>query len=267
MRKLAIVSIIAASFVAAGCTRIESGVAGVRENFSKQIEPTELQPGTWAQTVVGRVLKFPIRDIIVQLDNKTPITSDNSPLADFDVTFVYSINQNSVAELFSTKNRSFHAVETDGDILLMHTRISQLVNNAAYKSVRQYKSLEVGDNREKIEKEIAEIVREQLKLDGAESSIQVTSVQIRNILPNVDIQKSATELVKSQNEIKIKENEVRLAKLEAERMQALSSNSQQSIAYLNAQANLNFSQAALNGKVQTLIVPHGMSILGTPAAK
>lgn len=39
-----------------GCTRIETGEVGVRVNASKQIEPTELQPGSWNQTLFGDVL-------------------------------------------------------------------------------------------------------------------------------------------------------------------------------------------------------------------
>lgn len=236
------------------CTRIETGEVGVRMNASKQIEGTELQPGGFYQTLVGSILTFPVKDIAVTLENKTPMTADNSPLADFDITVVYGLNSTSVAELYSTKSRSFHS-EGKGDIFLMHNYMSTLVNNAAYKVVRQYKSLEVADNRAKIEAEIQQTVTEQLKTEKLDTAIQLTVVQVRNILPNADILASATQYVKAQNELKVKQTEVDIAKKESERMAALSSNSGQSIAYMQAQAQMKIAEGIAAGRVHTIVVP------------
>jgi hypothetical protein len=239
-----------------GCVdRIETGQVGIRINMSKEIQPGELMPGSWNQTVVGNVITFPVKDVTMQIDNKTPLTADNSALEDFDLNVVYSINPTSVSELYSKKARSFHYVDKDGDIFLMFNYLVTLVNNAAYKTVRKYKSLEVADNRQVIEQEIVRIVNEGLKDEGLDKDLNITVVQVRNIQPNKAIMQAATEYVKSQNELKIKETEVQIAKKEAERMQALAHNSAQSIAYMNAQAALNISEGIKAGKVQTIIVP------------
>jgi regulator of protease activity HflC (stomatin/prohibitin superfamily) len=238
----------------AACTRIETGEVGIRVDMSKQIQSGELMPGSWNQTLVGEVITFPVKDIPVTLENKAPLTADNSALADFDITVVYNINPSSVAELYSTKSRAFHAVDK-GDTFLMYNYITTLVNNASYKAVRQYKSLEIADNRQKIEGEIRETVTNTLKEEKLDGSVSVSLVQIRNVQPNAEILAAATQYVKSQNEIKIKENEVKLAKLESERMAALATNSTQSIAYIQAQAELNYSEAAKAGKINTIIVP------------
>lgn len=256
MHKFVLSAIVAASLLASGCTRITTGEIGVRINASKEVQGTELVPGSWNQTLLGDVLTFPVKDISVALENKTPMTSDNSALADFDITVVYGINPSSVSELYTTKSKSFHAYdEKEKDTYLMYNYIQTLVNNAAYKVIREYKSLEVADNRAKIEQQIREVVTEQLKVEKLDTSITLTVVQIRNILPNAEILGSATAFVKSQNEIKVKENEVKLAELEAKRQQALSANSGASIAYMDAQARLNYSEAAKNGKVSTIVVP------------
>lgn len=254
--------LVATLVVATGCTRIETGEVGVRVNASKQIEGAELTAGSFNQTLIGSVLTFPVKDITVQLENKTPMTADNSPLADFDITVVYGLNPSSVAELYSTKSKSFHAVD-DGDIYLMYNYMQTLVNNASYKVVREYKSLEVADNRAKIEVQIRDVVAQELKAQNLDNAVTLTVVQVRNILPNAEILKSATDYVKSQNALKIAENEVKLAKLESERMAALASNSGQSIAYMQAQATLNLSQAALQGKINTILIPHGMTMFGS----
>jgi regulator of protease activity HflC (stomatin/prohibitin superfamily) len=245
---------IAIALASVGCTRIETGEVGVRISASKQIEGTELTPGSWNQTLVGSVLTFPVKDITVNLDNKTPMTADNSALADFDITVVYALNPTAIAELYSTKSRSFHA-EDKGDIYLMYNYMATLTNNAAYKVIRNYKSLEVADNRAKIEEQIRDTVYEQLKAEKLDSSVTLTVVQVRNILPNAEILQSATNYVRAQNELRIKQTEVEIAKKESERMAALSSNSGQSIAYMQAQAQMKIAEGIAAGRVNTIVVP------------
>ncbi len=235
-------------------TRIKTGEVGVRVNFSKEVQPGELLPGSWNQNLIGSILTFPVRDITISLDNKTPLTADNSALADFDISVVYEINPGSVAELYAKKAKSFHQI-SDGDWLLMYNYVGTLVNNAAYKAIRQYKALEVADNRSKLEQEIRQHVTEQLVAEKLENAIHITVVQIRNVQPNAEILRSATEYVRAQNELRVKETEVEIAKKESERMAALAMNSTQSIAYMQAQAQLKIAEGIAAGKVNTIVVP------------
>lgn len=257
MRKTLIATAIALAVLTSGCTRITTGEVGIRVNASKEIQGTELLPGSWNQTIVGDVLTFPTKDISVTLENKTPMTSDNSALADFDITVVYGINPSSVSEMYTTKSKSFHAYdEKEKDTYLMYNYITTLVNNAAYKVVREYKSLEVADNRAKIEQQIREAVTSQLAAEKLDTAITLTVVQIRNILPNAEILASATAYVRAQNELKVKSTEVEIAKKESERMAALSANSGQSIAYMQAEALRQIAYGIREGKVQTIVVPY-----------
>lgn len=260
MKKSIIAAILALAVFSTGCSRIETGEVGVRINASKQIEGAELMPGSFNQTLIGSILEFPVKDIAVSIENKTPLTSDNAALADFDITVVYSITPTSVAELYSTKSKSFHKEDKEG-IYLMYNYIETLVNNASYKTVRNYKSLEVADNRAKLEQEIRELFTEQLKSEKLDTAISLNVVQIRNVQPNKEILAAATKYVAAQNELKIKQTEVDIAKKESERMAALANNSQQSIAYMQAQAALNISEGIKNGKVQTIVVPANFNAL------
>lgn len=249
-------AVAALCFAVAGCQRISTGEIGVRVDMSRQIQGAELQPGTWNQTLVGDVLTFPVKDIVVKVDNKTPLTADNTALADFDITLVYNLNPQSVSELYSTKSKSFHAYDAEEkDTLLMYNFIVTLVNNASYKAVRQYRALEVADNRVKIEQEILASVNEVLRAEKLDGSVAVSMIQVRNIAANPEIMRAATEFVKSQNELRIKENEVKVAEAESRRMAALAQNSQQSIAYMAAQAQLNISEGIKNGKASVIVVP------------
>jgi regulator of protease activity HflC (stomatin/prohibitin superfamily) len=255
--------VLTAVALTSACTRIETGEVGVRVGFDKQVQSGELLPGSFNQTFIGDVLTFPIKDVNVTLNDMTPVAKDNSTMKDLDAVVVYNINPQQVAELYSTKNRAFHA-EFKGDTYVMYNYIVQNARNAIYKAARKYDALDMADARSEMEKFIQdEIVRNlaEEKLDG---TIMISQVLIRNVVPADAVVASANELVRSKNELKQKEVEVQTAKKEAERMAALANNSASSIAFMNAQAALNISEGIKNGKVQTIVVPSNMTSLMLP---
>lgn len=256
--KLSIVA--AAVALTSACTRIETGEVGVRVGFDKQVQSGELLPGSFNQTLVGDVLTFPIKDVNVKLDDMTPVAKDNSTMKDFDAVVIYNINQGQVAELYSQKSQAFHARQ-HGDIYLMYNYIVQTARNAIYKEARKYEALDMADNRQAMEQAIKEQIQKSLADEKLDTSLVVGQVLIRNVVPADSVVASANELVRAKNELKQKEVEVKTARMEAERMQALSNQGAQSIAYMNAQAALNISEGIKNGKVQTIVVPANFNAL------
>jgi hypothetical protein len=245
---------------ATGCTRIETGEVGVRVGFDKQVQSGELLPGSFNQTLVGTVLTFPIKDVNVTMDNMTPVAADNSTMKDLDAVVVYNINPQQVSELYSTKNKSFHA-EFKGDTYVMYNYIVQNARNAIYKAARKYEALDMADKRNEMERFIQEEIQRNLaeeKLDGA---IMISQVMIRNVVPSDTVVESANALVRSKNELKQKEVEVKTAEAESRRMAALANNSGSSIKFMEAQAMLNISEGIKNGKVQTIVVPSNFTAL------
>jgi regulator of protease activity HflC (stomatin/prohibitin superfamily) len=260
MKRIFTLSILAAAVLATGCTRIETGEVGVRVGFDKQVQSGELLPGSFNQVLIGDVLTFPIKDVNVSLENMTPVAKDNSTMKDFDAVVVYNINPQQVSELYSTKNKAFHA-EFKGDTYVMYNYIVQNARNAIYKAARKYEALDMADNRGEMEKFIQdEIVRNlaEEKLDG---TIMISQVLIRNVVPADTVVESANALVRSKNELKQKEVEVKTAEAESRRMAALANNSGSSIAFMQAQAMLNISEGIKNGKVQTIVVPSNFNAL------
>jgi regulator of protease activity HflC (stomatin/prohibitin superfamily) len=258
MRKVFTMSVLAAAVLATGCTRIETGEVGLRVGFDKQVKNEELMPGSFNQVLVGDVLTFPIKEVAVKVDDLTPIAKDNSTMKDFDAIVIYNINPAQVAELYNTKNRSFHA-QHNGDTYLMYNYIFNATRNAIYKSARKYDALDMNDNRPAMEIEVKELIQKTLADEKLDGSITVSQVLVRQIQPADSVVESANALVRAKNEYKQKEVEVQTAKKEAERMQALSNQGSQSIAYMNAQAALNISEGIKNGKVQTIVVPSNMT--------
>jgi regulator of protease activity HflC (stomatin/prohibitin superfamily) len=251
-----IIPILALSIAAVGCTRIETGEVGLRVDMSKQIQSTELMEGSWNQTLVGEIITFPVRDVGISVSDRHPLTVENTPLQDFDAVVVYNISPAAVSDLWGKKARAFHNYyEKSGDWHLMESYIVTMIDNSINKVVRKYKALEVNDNRTAIEAEIKSALVEELKREKLDTAITFGAVQVRNITPNQQILDTAIAVVKSQNELKIKANEVDIAKKEAERMAALSANSGQSIAYMQAEAQRMIAQGIANGKVHTIVVP------------
>ena len=263
MKRIATLSLIAAAVLATGCTRIETGEVGVRVGFDKQVQPGELLPGSFNQTIIGDVLTFPVKDVNVTLDNMTPVAKDNSTMKDFDAVVVYNINPQNVAELYSTKNKAFHA-EFKGDTFVMYNYVVQNARNAIYKAARKYEALDMADSRSDMEKFIQEEIQRNLADEKLDGSITISQVLIRNVVPADTVVQSANDLVRSKNELKQKEVEVKTAEAEARRMAALANNSSSSIAFMNAQAALNISEGIKNGKVQTIVVPANFNALMLP---
>lgn len=261
MKRFALATLVAASVLATGCTRIETGEVGVRVGFDKQVKPGELLPGSFNQVVIGDVLTFPVKDVNVVLENMTPVAKDNSTMKDFDAVVVYNINSQQVAELYSTKNKAFHATDKGGDVFLMYNYIVQNARNAIYKAARKYEALDMADSRSEMENFIKEEIVRNLAEEKLDGSLTISQVLIRNVVPADSVVASANDLVRSKNELKQKEVEVKTAEAEARRMQALSSQGSQSIAYMQAQAMMNISEGIRNGKVQTIVVPANFNAL------
>ena len=246
-------AIVAALTLATGCTRIETGEVGLRVGFDKQVSTGELLPGSFNQTLIGNVLTFPIKEISVKVEDMTPLAKDNSTMKDFDTLVTYNINQAQVAEIYNSKNRSFHAVH-DGDVYLMYNYIFNAARNAIYKAARKYEALEMGDARQAMETEIKEQIIRTLAEEKLDGTIVIGQVLIRNIIPADSVVASANELVKAKNEYKTEEVKVATARKRNESMQA----NPMAIPLLKAEAeadamrNLPGAIAAFKG--QTLVI-------------
>ena len=254
MNRVIKLSIVAAAVaLVSACTRIETGEVGVRVGFDKQVKSGELLPGSFNQSIIGEVLTFPIKDVNVVLENMTPVAKDNSTMKDFDAVVVYNINPQQVAELYSTKNKSFHA-EFKGDTYVMYNYIVQNARNAIYKASRKYEALDMADARSDMETFIKEEIVRNLAEEKLDGSISISQVLIRNIVPADSVVASANELVRAKNEFKTEEVKVATARKRNESMQA----NPMAIPLLKAEAEADamrkLPDAIANFKGQTLVI-------------
>ena len=122
MKRILTLSVLAAAVLATGCTRIETGEVGLRVGFDRQVKTEELLPGSFNQVIIGDVITFPTKEITVKVEDMTPLAKDNSTMKDFDAMITYNLNQAQVAEIYNSKNKSFHA-KHDGDVYLMYNYV------------------------------------------------------------------------------------------------------------------------------------------------
>lgn len=240
--------------VVTGCERIETGHVGLRVGFDKQINQTELQPGSFNQTFIGTVLEFQTKEVAIIVNDMTPLAKDNSSMKDFDAVVIYNINPSSVTEMYTTKNKAFHKVDADGNTYLMYNYIENAVRNAVYIAARQYDALEMSDGRQLIEQEVKQTLVKTIADEKLTDSITIGQVLIRSITPADSVVQSANELVRSKNLYKQKEIEVQTARQEAERISVLNSN-KGAVEYMSAMAMMNISEGIKDGKVNTIVVP------------
>ena len=253
MKRIFTLSVHAAAILATGCTRIETGEVGVRVGFDKQVQSGELLPGSFNQSIIGEVLTFPIKDVNVTLNDMTPVAKDNSTMKDFDAVVVYNINPQQVSELYSTKNKSFHA-EFKGDTFVMYNYIVQNARNAIYKAARKYEALDMADARSDMETFIKEEIVRNLAEEKLDGSISISQVLIRNIVPADSVVASANELVKAKNEFKTEEVKVATARKRNESMQANPMAIPLLKAEAEAEAMRKLPDAIANFKGQTLVI-------------
>lgn len=246
-------AILALAF-ATGCTRIETGEVGLRLNASKQIEGSELMEGSWNQTMWGDVLTFPVRDIALPVADLKPVTTENTPVGDFDFTVIYNINPTTVSDLWGKKSRSFHTFH-EGDWYLMNAYMRTTANNAAQKVINNHEMLKLQKDREIIEGELLHTMNSQLKRDGFDAAISVSSVRVQALQPNATILEAATATVKAEQNLATAKANTELAKQEAERQRVLAENSEKTIAYMDAESRRIIAHAIKDGKAQTIVLP------------
>ena len=250
------------------CTRIDDSEVGVRRTFGGVIKDQELGTG-FHQTMVGEVIHFAAKEILLSQDDLTPQSKDKSVLSDFDINFTYTLDSSNTAEYYKTYSTSSHLKPKDHEEFYpMGAVVSTIVRASTYSAVAEFDALEINNKRPQIEVRIIQIANAKLQAEGL-AKIRVKMVNVRNISLADDVVASANLVVKSQNDLATKKNEVLIAVQEAERIKALSAQSDDSyVSLLDAQTRKVQADAMLMaaGKGSTIwVVPQGFTALGNVA--
>jgi hypothetical protein len=265
---LLVVSMLAGfSFV--GCTRIDTGEIGLRKTFGGEIQTQELGVG-WHQTMVGDVIVFAAKEILLPEENMTPASKDKSTLKDFDINFTYVVEPSAISDLYVKYSMTAHLKTTQhNEIFPMATFVAAIVRAAGYSSVAEFDALEVNNNRKAIEDRIKVLANDKLASEGLAGKLKVNLVNIKNIQLADEIVSSANMVSNVQNQLTAKKTEVQIAVQEGLRIKALSDQTDAKyVNLLNAQASMKTAEA-LNisaSKGSTIwVVPNNFVSIGGSA--
>ncbi len=213
MNKTIIAAIIASAL--AGCTRIETGEVGLRKDFSGAVQSDPLSVG-FHQSIVGHVLVFSSREVLVPLTGLKPITADKLPMEDVDIQFTYRVEPASIPHLYVKYGQSYHVNDEHGDIVPMLGMVTQFVRSATSDAISKYPALSVNDKRSEIVGVISSDVASKIKTEGLEKDVFVGQIVFTNVSIPKSIVTSTEGVVQAQNQVRAALQQVEVEKNKAQ---------------------------------------------------
>lgn len=261
MKKL-LLSLIVASTALVGCTRVDDGFIGISKSRSSGEIADQYVGQGWTQTMTQDIIQVSTRNIILNITTN-PIVSEGIAMSKFEAKVNYGIVPATAPFIYKTEKNQ-HKITEDGDTYLLGEYVEQVAKSAISDVVRNYPAMGVNTKRDQIEREIKEALVAKLEAKGKLKYVNINEVNLIAIDPPQSIKDSVEKIVRTENEKKSMENEVEKARLEKEKNEILASSSgKQYTDLLNAQANLNFSEAAIEaakkGQFMPMLVPHGFN--------
>ncbi len=206
--------VIVVALMLAACGRIETGTVGVRTDFNKQVEMTEMNPGFYTAFLTS-VDEYTVKEIEVKFDNLTPKGKDNLSLADFDVSLWYQPLASQVAEMY-VKYSGMSPCD-HGVCYPAYNLVARVAQGAIFDAVSQYDSLTIHTKRNDLEARIKSLVQHELD-NGDNGVFVITKVVVRQIKTDPKLETSIQAAVQMQKQTEAKELEVKLAQAEAKRV-------------------------------------------------
>ncbi len=199
------------------CGRIETGHVGVRTDFNKTIEETELNPG-WYGALFTSVDEYSIKEIEVAQNDMNPKAKDNLSLKDLDISVFYKINPAKVADMLIKYSAMTYQADGSDVWLPAYGLIERQSRSVIYQVIGdKYESLSIHQRRTELESDIAKQL--QADLDKADKDVfTVTKVIVRQVTTDPALEQSIQQAVQVQKQVEAKTGQIALAKAEAERL-------------------------------------------------
>lgn len=261
MKKLLVGLVIAATTLV-GCTRVDDGYVGIQKSSGSGEISDQIVTQGWTQTLTKDVIQASTRNLIIDVSSK-PIVKEGIAMSSFEAKVNYGIVPQ-MAPMIYRNEKNQHIVTKDGDLYLLGDYVEKMSKSAIADVVRNYAAMEVNNKRDIIEKQIKQTLIAKLEANGKLKYVNINEVNLVAVDPPQSIKDSVEKIVRTENEKKSMQNEVEKARLEKEKNEILASSSgKQYTDLLEAQANLNFSEAAKiaasKGQFMPMLVPHGFN--------
>lgn len=251
----------AALLALVGCTRVETGEVGLRKTFNGVVELQPLGTG-FHQTMVGSVLLFSAREIMLPLEDLHPQTKDKITMKEVDVSFTYSVEPSAIGELYTKYGAASHLYsDNHGEIYVMGQFVSNLMTSAVADEIATHDALVVNTQRDAVVTGIAGRIQAKLKHEGLEDNIKISQIVLKVAAIPEELAASANKQAEATNALNAMTTEVLTAQKEATKIQALAAQATPGyINLLNAQAKLELAKNC--GKTTIWVVPDNFTGLG-----
>lgn len=212
MKKLALV--LALSSLAA-CTQIDTGNVGVETTLG-QVKPTILPPGVHF-TLTKTVVEVSGKELLVQLNDMKPQTSDKITLSDLDVDIYVQIDASKAPEILTRWPGDQGTQPGDDGKRIGFNYVTRQAREAVYNAVAKRASATVHTERNEIAADIVHMLQADLDASAGKGWFFVRSSNVRNLVTDPALEQSIKEAANRNFQIAAKQKEVELARAEAER--------------------------------------------------
>jgi regulator of protease activity HflC (stomatin/prohibitin superfamily) len=212
MKKLILAIAVASTLI--GCGRIETGNVGVRTDFNKAIESTEVNPG-WYGAFLTSVDEFTTKEVELQMNDMRPKAKDNLSLQDLDVSVFYKVAPGQIAEQ-RIKYQGMAGQLDSGVWASGYFLVERITRGAIYSTAADFDSLTIHSKRDDLETAITRKIQDDLNKSDP-GVYTVTRAVVRQLLTDPALEKSIQASVQMQKQIEAKQLELKLAEAEAAR--------------------------------------------------
>jgi regulator of protease activity HflC (stomatin/prohibitin superfamily) len=198
----------------AACTRVETGEVGLRKEFNGTVDPEPVPTG-YHQSIIGSVIIFSAREVLVPVQGLHPVTADKLPMEDVDIQFTYHVNPAAIPTLYTKYSASYN-VEEGHEIFIMRSMVEQFVRSAVADAISKYPALKVNDSRTEIAGLIEDDVQKKIKIEGLDKDLTVGQIVFTNVSIPRSIVQSTEQVVAAQNSAKTAEFAANQARVTAQ---------------------------------------------------
>jgi len=205
----------AAGLMLGACTQIDTGNVGVESTLG-QVKPDTMQPGVYF-TLFKRVTEVSAKELIVQLNDMKPQTTDKITLADLDLDVYVQIDPSKAAAIMTRWPGDAVEIKGEDGARIGFNYVTRQAREAVYDVVTQFKSDVVHTKRAEIAAHVLKSLQANLDHEAGKGWFFVRSVNVRNLVTDPALEAAIKEAAQRDYQINAKNKEVILAKAEAER--------------------------------------------------
>lgn len=199
----------------AACTQIDTGNVGVESTLG-QVKKETMPPGLYF-TLFKRVTEVSGKELLLQLNDLKPQTTDKITLADLDVDIYVQMDPSKAAEVLTRWPGDLSEVSGDDGKRAGFNYVTRQAREAVYNAVSKRASATVHTERNDIAADIVKGLQRDLDESAGKGWYFVRSANVRNLVTDPALEAAIKEAANRNFQIASKQKEVELARAEAER--------------------------------------------------